>query len=168
MADVEYLYLYIEHYVKTEVDYPQLSKLSQESFEKFLTKAAIQVSKSTSPKQLYNLSREDVRGLIYEIMYDVRLSGKRCVSPEMDKMYSFINHVGEPIFIHAKSKKEASERWKKAAHTSPKYWEKGKTLHKVVGISDDGNFLLDNGETRDLINDLNVVNLYGYGGKTNE
>lgn len=45
MADVEYLYLYIEHYVKTEVDYPQLSKLSQESFEKFLTKAAIQVSK---------------------------------------------------------------------------------------------------------------------------
>ncbi|MEK4157610.1 hypothetical protein NYE27_21175 [Paenibacillus sp. FSL R10-2779] len=168
MADVEYLYFYIEHYVKTEVDYDQLSKLSAESFDKFLTKAAIQVSRSTSPKLLYNLSRGDVRELIYAIMYDIRLSGKRFVAPERDRMYSFINNVGEPIYIHAKSKKEASERWKRASHTSPKYWGGGKTLRKVVGFSDEGMLLLDNGETRDLTSDLNVVNLYGYGGKTNE
>lgn len=168
VAEIEYLHMYIEHYVKTAIDYEQLAKLPPESFEKFLTKSAIQISRSTSPKQVYGLSRGDVRELIYDIMHDIRLSGERYVVPGKDQMYSFINSLGEPIYIHARSKKEASERWKRASYASPKYWGKGKSLHKVLGYAPDGNFLLDNGEVRGLKNDLSVVNLYGHGGKTNE
>lgn len=161
MAERTYFYIYVEHYVKTQVDFDIIQELSDEAYERFLTKAAIEISRHTSPKKVYGLSRDDVRDIVHDMLTD--LGQKKWVIPQKDPMFSFVNNVGEPMYIFARYKKDAIEIAKSAIHVSLAYWGSLKSLRKVVEINESGKAVLDNGEERDIGTKQNFVNLFGHG-----
>jgi len=161
VAERTYFYLYVEHYVKTQVDFEIILGLSDDAYERFLTKAAIEISRRTSPKQVYGLSREDVREIVHDMIND--MLKKKWIVPQKEPLFSFINNVGEPMFIFARFKKDAVSIAKSAIHVSLAYWGKSKSLRKVVEINESGRAVLDNGEEREIGTSRNFVNLYGHG-----
>lgn len=161
MADLAFFMMYVEHYAKTKVDYGVLSDLDDAAYERFLTKAAIEISRRTSPKSVYGLSREDVRGIVHDVIADI--SQKKWVSPQKDSIFSGLNKAGDPIHIFARSRSEALRIGKSAMNIGLYYWGDSKTLRKVVEINESGNFVLDNGDERLIGTTINYVNLYGHG-----
>lgn len=161
MADLTYFRMYVEHYAKTKVDYGVLSDLDDGAYGRFLTKAAIEISRRTSPRSVYGLSREDVRGVIHDIITDI--SQKKWISPQKESIFSALNKAGDPIHIFARSKKDALNIAKSAMNIGLYYWGNSKSLRKVVEISESGNFVLDSGEERPIGTTINYVNLYGHG-----
>lgn len=166
MGKLSNFLLYVEHYVKTVIDFDTVRGLDEKAYERLLTKAAIEISRRTSPKQVYSLDRDQVREFVHDVISDL-MRGK-AITPETEHLYSVINNLGEPIYVFARYKKDALDTLKSATHLNIKYWGSKKTLHKVVSVNSDRKAVLDNGEERGLGTTLNFVNLYGHGRNLDE
>ncbi|WP_144029310.1 hypothetical protein [Paenibacillus campinasensis] len=161
MAEITTFLMHVEYYVKTKVDLGIITELGEEAYERFLTKAAIEISRSTSPKQVYGLGRDDVREIVHDILSDI--SQRKWICPQRERMFSYLNNAGEPIYVFARYKKDATNIARSAMNVSPRYWGSFKTLRKAVEVNESGKVVLDNGEERDIESPINFVNLYGHG-----
>lgn len=153
--------MHIEYYIKARVDHSILNGLSSDKYERFLTKAAIEISRDTSPKQVFNLSRAEVREMVHEVLKDYNAPKVLC--PTEERFYSCINGVGEAVYAFAKTKKQANELFHMATSVSPRYWCKHKTLRKVVGVTGESRAIMEDGESRELGNNIHFINAFGHG-----
>jgi hypothetical protein len=162
MADVRRLWMHIEFYVKNRVDFKTLDRLSPESYEKFLTRAAIEISRETFPAKVFGISRDELREMVRDVIVDIR--AEKRVRPTADKVYSYINSIGETIVVYAKTKKEAGELMGLASYVNPLYWGKKSTIKRILQVYEGGRAELDNGEYRQIPHSGQFINLYGHGG----
>lgn len=161
MDKLRSFYLRTESFVKSNVDFETAASLFEESFDKFVSKMVILLSRDTFPRKHYGLSRDQVREIFLNfysyfskpILVNVKENKAFCyeIAPEMYRM------------VFARSKKEALE----IIYADPLFITIStaalkKSMQRVVD-SGTGFVLTDKGERRELDVWSNTINLYGNG-----
>ncbi|MEV2661798.1 hypothetical protein ABNC42_14935 [Paenibacillus larvae] len=151
----------MESFIKSNVDFKTAANLSNESFDRFVSKMVILLSRDTFPKKQYGLSREEVRGIFLDfyfyfskpILINIKENKVFCyeIAPEMYRM------------VFARSKKEALE----IIYADPLFITIStaalrRSMQRVVDTG--SSFVLtDRGERRELDVWSDTINLYGNG-----
>ncbi|MEV2320434.1 hypothetical protein ABNC55_20905 [Paenibacillus larvae] len=151
----------MESFIKSNVDFKTAANLSDESFDRFVSKMVILLSRDTFPKKHYGLSREEVREIFLDfyfyfskpILINIKENKVFCyeIAPEMYRM------------VFARSKKEALE----IIYADPLFITIStaalrRSMQRVVDTG--SSFVLtDKGERRELDLWSDTINLYGNG-----
>lgn len=156
MANIRTFYLHAESFLKRKVDFEALRSLSAESFEKFIVKMAIELSRETRPMKVYGLSRDEVCDIVKEILNGIQTAvimgtGRRC--------YSYETQFDGYRLVFAKTKKAAEEIVRSVPITSLSTMVRKSSLQKVVAIYND-HVITEKGERRDLDLWRHTINLY--------
>ncbi|ARF68935.1 hypothetical protein B7C51_15705 [Paenibacillus larvae subsp. pulvifaciens] len=161
MDKLRSFYLRAESFVKGNVDFKTAAGLSDESFDRFVSKMVILLSRDTFPKKHYGLSRDKVREIFLNfysyfskpILINVKENKAFCyeIAPEMYRM------------VFARSKKQALE----IIYADPLFITIStaalkRSMQRVVD-SGTGFVITDKGERRELDVWSNTINLYGNG-----
>ncbi|KKO54499.1 hypothetical protein [Paenibacillus sp. DMB20] len=156
MADIRTFYLHAESFLKRKVDFATMHSLSAESFEKFIVKMAIELSRETHPKRVYGLTRDDVCDIVTEVLDAIQTvslvgTGRRC--------YCYETQFDGYRLVFARTKKAAEEIIRSVPITSLSMMVRKTSLQKVVAIHQD-HVITEKGERRDINPWRQTINLY--------
>jgi len=151
-----------ECFIKRTVCFATLSKLSPESYDRFVNKMVILISRDYFPKRDFGLERNSVRSIFEDVLRDLRRS--RRVDPKKQRIYVYKNYEGEPRLVFARSKKDALSKIALVGWTS--YGAKDhRTIQRISSFQEDS-VVTDKGESVPLVTFdpwAGILNLYGNG-----
>jgi len=159
VSKIREFYLLTEEFLKHEVVFAQAEELEPESFDRLIEKLTILLSRKTHPKQVYKLTKQEVRDTIREVYH--KLATPSIVTLSKYPAFGYLNPIGKPRKVFARTKKEAREILK-SFHFSGNSIGKLATLKKVTKLSPD-RYETETGETFEFIPWLHTVNIHEAG-----
>lgn len=156
LANIRTFYLHAESFLKRRVDFATMRNLSPESYEKFIVRMAIELSRETYPTHVYGLSRGDVCGIITEILAAIQTvslvgTGMNC--------YTYETQFDGYRLVFARTKKAAEEIIRSVPMASLSMMVRKTSLQKAVVIGE-GYVITEKGERRELNLWRQTINLY--------
>ncbi|MFF2890760.1 hypothetical protein [Paenibacillus sp. NPDC057967] len=157
-------YLRTEEFIKRTVDIPLMRSLSEEAFGRFIEKMVIELSRDTHPKQVYGFSKDGVRRIFTDVLFDITQPKRICLDD--NKAYSYATPFREYRVVFARTKKEAREITSKLPISTSAIGRLG-SLQRVVSIGHTCH-VTESGDKRPWKPWEHTINLYGVGGTVNE